>query len=418
MNALMLHTNNDGTADFRIWRPAKGLQKLGVNVRRLNNDSKEHPVPKSDKTNEHYNPAFGTWEEAGDWTDVTLSQRADNPLSVSLMFGLRDCYKKPLIAEMDDDYWHLPTFNQSYKEFEYLSLEETHMRVKSSDIASVKKDGVTVITDHQGRHWVPLKKHDARDWSERFIKNCDALIVSTPELKATYKSMNEHIYVIKNMIDFELIACPEDNMVKKEPKKIRVGWFGSFTHYDDLKVIDHVIRWMLKTYPQVEFYCIGMVPDFWEDLEKEYPKTFVRIMGVKPEFWHEYLTSMDLDIGLAPLVDIPFNACKSEVKWMEYAARKIPCIASPIAPYKRAIEHGKTGFLCTNNEKEWKQVLTDLISKKELRLQIGQNAYDKCYMEYNMDKQSVEYLKVFEEVKRDFDTKPFRPVFSTVVTSF
>jgi hypothetical protein len=39
------------------------------------------------------------------------------------------------------------------------------------------------------------------------------------------------------------------------------------------------------------------------------------------------------DIGIAPLSDIPFNRCRSDVKLKEYAAAGVSWLASPIGPY-------------------------------------------------------------------------------------
>jgi glycosyltransferase involved in cell wall biosynthesis len=39
------------------------------------------------------------------------------------------------------------------------------------------------------------------------------------------------------------------------------------------------------------------------------------------------------DIGIAPIVDIPFNRARSNVKLKEYAALGVPWLASPIGPY-------------------------------------------------------------------------------------
>ncbi len=42
----------------------------------------------------------------------------------------------------------------------------------------------------------------------------------------------------------------------------------------------------------------------------------------------------DFDIGLAPLVDSPFNRARSDVKLKEYAVAGVPWLASPVGPYR------------------------------------------------------------------------------------
>ena len=50
------------------------------------------------------------------------------------------------------------------------------------------------------------------------------------------------------------------------------------------------------------------------------------------------------DIALAPLVDNPFNRCKSAVKVYEAWASGIPIITSPVGPYltTKAVLHAKS----------------------------------------------------------------------------
>src|SRR5207244_6851767 len=39
------------------------------------------------------------------------------------------------------------------------------------------------------------------------------------------------------------------------------------------------------------------------------------------------------DVGIAPLVDIPMNCARSDIKLKEYAASGVPWLASPVGPY-------------------------------------------------------------------------------------
>jgi hypothetical protein len=39
-------------------------------------------------------------------------------------------------------------------------------------------------------------------------------------------------------------------------------------------------------------------------------------------------------VGIAPLLDTPFNRCKSNLKLLEYGAVGLPTIASNVTPYK------------------------------------------------------------------------------------
>jgi len=66
---------------------------------------------------------------------------------------------------------------------------------------------------------------------------------------------------------------------------------------------------------------------------------------------------------------------------MEYSMIKIPTVASRVYPYfieldgKDTIRDGETGFLCSTPE-QWEKTLSKLIEDEELRIKIGQQAYN------------------------------------------
>jgi SAM-dependent methyltransferase len=53
------------------------------------------------------------------------------------------------------------------------------------------------------------------------------------------------------------------------------------------------------------------------------------------------------DISFMPLVDNPFNRCKSDLKFIEAASHRVTALASPVA-YAATIEDGRTGVLFTD----------------------------------------------------------------------
>lgn len=77
------------------------------------------------------------------------------------------------------------------------------------------------------------------------------------------------------------------------------------------------------------------------------------------------------DIGIAPLSDIPFNRCRSDVKLKEYAAARVPWLASPIGPYA---PHGeKQGGRLVANDR-WHEELVRLIERPKDRQKLSKRA--------------------------------------------
>jgi glycosyltransferase involved in cell wall biosynthesis len=72
-------------------------------------------------------------------------------------------------------------------------------------------------------------------------------------------------------------------------------------------------------------------------------------------------------IGLAPLLDTPFNRCKSPIKAMDYAALGLVVLASDTPVYRGSIADGPAGQLVPNSHAEWYAALNWLLRNPALR---------------------------------------------------
>lgn len=79
-------------------------------------------------------------------------------------------------------------------------------------------------------------------------------------------------------------------------------------------------------------------------------------------------------VALIPLEASRFAACKSAIKWFDYAEAGIPTVASAVPPYLDAIESGRTGLLVDNSEAQWLQALRTAIDDVEWRRKVALQA--------------------------------------------
>jgi hypothetical protein len=100
------------------------------------------------------------------------------------------------------------------------------------------------------------------------------------------------------------------------------------------------------------------------------------------------MKGLDLDIGLAPLADNPFNACKSPIKWLEFSALGMAGVYSAVPAYLGVIEQGKTGLLVDNVTEKWINAIKLLIDYPELRLELALAAQLKVYQEHSLQRQA------------------------------
>ena len=172
------------------------------------------------------------------------------------------------------------------------------------------------------------KQHfvEQKDLHKRFRKGismCDRFIVSTDFLADAYKGYINDIRVVPNYIERARWGGLEPARLRLA--KPRVGWAGSITHDGDLAVIVDVVK---ATSKEVDWVFLGMCPEEIRPYVAEFQH------GVNLEEYPAKLASLDLDLAVAPLEDVPFNHGKSHLRLLEYGVLGYPVICTDITPYR------------------------------------------------------------------------------------
>lgn len=115
-----------------------------------------------------------------------------------------------------------------------------------------------------------------------------------------------------------------------------VGYMGSKGHQHDLEIAVPALERLLVRRPALSFEVFGTIkmPAALQRFGNR-----VRSHTVQKSYTEFLATLAGLgwSIGLAPLVDAPFNRCKAPTKFVEYTAAGIPVIASDISVYRDVI---------------------------------------------------------------------------------
>lgn len=232
------------------------------------------------------------------------------------------------------------------------------------------------------------------------LRLSDALIVSTSFLKEKYQSMYEgkKIYVIPNSIDFKywdsIKALNHDFKPKKEGV-VRIIYTGCGNHSGDLEIVKPVLLALLDEFKNLE---VVMPSEFECFQDVKHDRFIVSDKWVSIKNYPALVKSWSGDIGIAPLRDNNFNRAKSNLRWLEYSALKMPSVVSKVRPFKESVVHNHTGLICSG-QKEWYLALKELIQSKEQRMRLGENARREVEKNFNMDLWAGEYRKVLEEIK-------------------
>ncbi len=105
------------------------------------------------------------------------------------------------------------------------------------------------------------------------------------------------------------------------------------------------------------------------------------------------------DVNLAPLeFGNPFCEAKSELKFWEAALVEVPTVASPTGPFRRAIVHGRTGFLAASAD-DWYVCLRRLVTDPALRAEVARRAYHDTLANFGPRQRTLRLGRVIEQLQ-------------------
>ncbi len=199
------------------------------------------------------------------------------------------------------------------------------------------------------------------------LQQADHVLASTPALAA---DMGRYVagrsFVMDNGIDAQMdsiaAALSRDPAPPvREPDTVVIGYgSGSRAHDSDLAVAADGLAAVMAADPRVRLHLVGPVKI------PEVLTPFANRVRVSPELpYPEYLRQLAAcDITIAPLLDLPFNRFKSQVKVLEAAVVGVPLVASRVL-YSDYVDDGQTGLLAS--PLEWEKALGRMVADADLR---------------------------------------------------
>lgn len=152
---------------------------------------------------------------------------------------------------------------------------------------------------------------------------------------------------------------------------VRVGFLGSEHKDADFEPVMGPLRELLGGGHPIALEFFGFCPRALADDNR------VTRIPWESDYrrFREQLLARRWDIGLAPLRDLDFNRCKSNVKYREYAAAGIAGVYADVDVYKATVVHGRTGLLVTQGDPAaWLRAIRLLCAEPGLRAAIAQAA--------------------------------------------
>lgn len=224
-----------------------------------------------------------------------------------------------------------------------------------------KAEGQIIINDVDDWYWGLSQSNRAWYYShpkvnpnenrvhyKKTVANSSGVTVSTPFLQQEIsKWANCPVYLVKNHVELDKFGTHEQSQTDVPV----VGWVGSTAHRSgDLEQLRNVLP-ILHSRREIKVHHSGHLegfPTFAQRVNMDIADVSTTGMA-RPS---EYPNILNFDIGLVPLNDVPFNHAKSYIKGLEYAAKGIPFIATPMQAYKELCEEYGIGRLAVK-PKHW-----------------------------------------------------------------
>lgn len=313
------------------------------------------------------------WERIFTEYDIFWASYFSDPNEASAMYETRNRLGKKVVLDLDDNYFDILDSHPLYDKLKAGKRDKAFI----STILSFA-DVITVSTE-------PLR--------QRVIKH----------MKEVY-GLNKVVIVLPNMNDlkdWDFVPKPLNK------NKFIIGYMGSNSHQEDMKMVVPEILKIMKKYKNVYFNSVGSISKEDLYLFDKFGSDEMNRCNLLPPTWTfkdypEMISKQKWNIGIAPLADNAFTRCKSHIKFMEYSSLKIPVIASRVYPYYVPIKdrevgtHEDTCLLVEPNE--WYDAIESLILNKEAGLKMADNAYNHIKTNWQYDDGLI--TNIIDEVVR------------------
>ncbi len=159
---------------------------------------------------------------------------------------------------------------------------------------------------------------------------------------------------------------------------LRVGYATTPRAWLSPFITEIVLQTAARLGDSIEFDLVG----WWPSELASHPRvrTFDAISDY--EAYVRFVADRAWDVGLSPLGDSMFENCKTNNKFREYGAARIPAIYSDVPLYRSCVRHGVTGWLEPNNPMNWSSRINSLMTDRNLGQRVAVEAYRTVAAEY------------------------------------
>jgi tetratricopeptide (TPR) repeat protein len=205
----------------------------------------------------------------------------------------------------------------------------------------------------------------ARALPSLLARQADGVQFATRTLEAQFSALNPRRAVFPS----QLWDAPPPLPLRRLDQVV-IGWGGPRAHRNDLRSVLPALEGIMDRHPEVVFSVMGdpAVQPLLASLPAE--RVSFSAWGTLRDY---YRFLERIDIGLAPLSPSPYDRCRSDIRFVEYAAHGVLAICAEIDPFRDVVRPGQTGYLY-RDAAELETVLERALAEGEVRAAIPARA--------------------------------------------
>lgn len=235
---------------------------------------------------------------------------------------------------------------------------------------------------------------------ENNISDADLVTVTNEALASKAREFSDNVLVIPNALPFGRNQFTED---KRPSDRIRIFWCGGVTHEQDIKMLRNPVQRLFNYKDKIQMVIGGFTDTdevskaIWVRMFSSFTAggnlPYMRLHGTGPANYMQMYENAD--IMVIPLEDTEWHSCKSNLKVLEAACKRIPVIVSNVGPYNQDKD---APVLWVNNQRDWFEHLNYLINRPDERERLGNELYNWANEKYNLEKVNERRFEAFSSL--------------------
>lgn len=259
-------------------------------------------------------------------------------------------------------------------------------------------DLLTEMAPHLQHH---QSAERGRSWVRRCLRQADLVTVSTPRLAGALDCAPGQCRVVPNAS----FAGPDHPLPDARADMPATLLLAASDHVAAGALLDALRVLQARLGDDLKVVGVGTAGD---DLAAAGIATRRVPMLPRAQFV-EFVRSLPNAIAVIPLDDSRFSACKSAIKWFDYAEIGVPTLASDVCPYRDVIRDGETGVLVADRETAWDAALSRALDDPAWRGRVARAARAEVRAHHGFDVMVDAWLRSLDEVLMRAAARPDQP---------